>query len=75
MDLHFQLIEDIMGSTKCTLCGIILFKLDTIFFHVFCVLMGLLHTDSMYSQVPGDQGGLICFTLKGFFFGAHFCTN
>jgi hypothetical protein len=37
------------------------------FFHVFCVLTGLIHTDTKYSCVPGDQGGSICFTLKDFF--------
>jgi hypothetical protein len=38
------------------------------------VLMGLLHTDTKYCSVPGDQGGLIFFTLRDFF-GACFCTN
>jgi hypothetical protein len=61
--------------TKRTLCGIVVFKLDTNFSHVFCVLMGLISTDSMYSRIPGDQGGLIFFSLRGFFLGARVCTN
>jgi hypothetical protein len=31
------------------------------------LLTGLLSTDSTYSCVPGDQGGLIFFTLREFF--------
>jgi hypothetical protein len=55
------------GLTKCTLSQIVLFKLDTIFFHVFCVLTGLLRTDSTYSRVPGDQGESFYITLGEFF--------
>jgi hypothetical protein len=61
-----------MGSTKCTLSQIVLFKLDTIFSHVFCIRKGLLRTDSTYSQVPGDQEGLFFFTLSEFFLALIF---
>jgi hypothetical protein len=37
------------------------------FFHVFRIRTGLLCTDSTYSQVPGDQGGSLFFTLSEFF--------
>jgi hypothetical protein len=64
------------GLTKHTLCGIVLFKLNTflvMFLHVpsidsmcFFTYVGfigdhffLLSTDSTYSRVPGDKGGLI----------------
>jgi hypothetical protein len=61
-----------MESTIRTLCGIVLFKLDTIFFHVFYIRTGLLRTDSTYTQVPGDQGGLFFFTLSEFFLALIF---
>ncbi len=70
------------GSTKCTLCGIILFKLNTFLvmllqvpsndsmcFFVCRVYSGsffLLSTDSTFSCVPGDKGGLIFFRLMIF---------
>jgi hypothetical protein len=59
------------GLTKRTLSQIELFKLDRIFSHVFHVLMGLLHTDSTYSRVPGDQGGLF-FSHLAFFLALVF---
>jgi hypothetical protein len=48
---------DKKGLTKRTKSEIVLFKLDMIFSHVFRIRTGLLHTDSTYSRVPGDQGG------------------
>jgi hypothetical protein len=54
---------------------IVLFKLDMIFVQVFRIRTGLLRTDSTYTQVPEDQGGLFFFTLRYIFFGAHFCPN
>ncbi len=65
------------GSTKCALCGIILFKLN-IFLACFCrslvlilcvfrihrVYRGwffLLSTGSTHSRIPGGKGGLIFF--------------
>ncbi len=37
--------------------------------------MELLSTDSMYSHVPGDQGGPIFFRLQEFFFELVLRTN
>ncbi len=61
-----------LGSTKRTLCGIVLFNLDMIFFHVFCMLTGLLCTDSTYSHVPGDKGDQLFFSLKDVFLALVF---
>ncbi len=55
------------GLTKRTLFGIVLFKLDTIFSHVFSMKTGFLSTDYKYSRVPGDQEGLIFFRLQDIF--------
>ncbi len=51
------------GLTKRTLSQIVTIQIGKVVFHVFCMLTGLLHTDSTYSQVPGDQGGLFFFTV------------
>ncbi len=39
---------------------------------MFCVLTGLLYTDSTHSYIPGDQGGTNFFTLKDFFLALVF---
>ncbi len=66
------MVEVQKGSTKRTLCGIVLFKLDMFFFHVFYVRTGLLRTDSTYSRVPGDQGGSFFSHLEIFFLALVF---
>ncbi len=45
-----------MVSNKRTVWDRII-QIGNDFIHVFCMLMGLLRTDSMHSCVPGDQGG------------------
>ena len=72
MQEHYRTKYIDKGLTKPKLCGIVLFKLDTIFFHVFCVLTGLLYTDSTHSYIPGDQGGSILFQTNGFFLALIF---
>jgi hypothetical protein len=77
------------GLTKHTLCGIVLFKLNTFLVRFLCVpsidslcffayigFIGnhvfLLNTDSTYSRVPGDKGGLILFRLGIFFWHSFY---
>ncbi len=67
MQEHYRAKYIDKGLTNPKLCGIVLFKLDTIFSHVFCMKTGFLSTDSTYSHVPGDQGGSILFQTNGFF--------
>jgi hypothetical protein len=43
--------------TRRTLPGIVLYKLYTYFFHVFCMYSIHLSTDIIYSCIPGGQGG------------------
>ncbi len=61
-----------IGSTKRTLPGIVLYKLYTNFFHVFCVNSVLLSIDFTYFPVPGDQGGPIFFRQNIFFWWAFY---
>jgi hypothetical protein len=46
------------------------YKLYT-FFHVFCLYSVLLSTDSTYSRVPGDEGGLIFFKRDFFWWSFY----
>jgi hypothetical protein len=62
------------GSTKCTLPGIISYKLYTYFFHVFCMYSVLLSTDFTYSRIPGDQAEPIFFR-QDFFLAVILRTN
>jgi hypothetical protein len=64
--MNLKQLQTHRGSTKCTLCGIVLYKLYTYFFHVFFMYSVLLITDFTYSHVPGDQGGPIFLQTKTF---------
>jgi hypothetical protein len=63
-----------MGSSKRILCGIVLFKLDTIFSMCFACKwdsLVLILCIPVYLGFKGDQ----FFSDLWNFFGAHFCTN
>ena len=62
-----------MGSTKCTLCGIVLFKLDTIFSIYFASerdFFVLILYIPEYLGIKGDRfiSHLVIFFLRSFLF-------
>ncbi len=71
---HDTYTQPSKGLTKRTLCGIVLFKLDTIFFICFACQLEyfvlILHIPA-YLGIKGDQ----IFSHSKIFFCALFCTN
>jgi hypothetical protein len=61
-----------MGLTKQTLCGIVLFKLDTIFSMCFASKWDLLVLILRIPKYLGIKGNGV-FSDKDFLFGARFC--